>query len=320
MTTKMKKVISIFLCFIISFGIYFYICLIVAPKDINDSGGTHYYRGMGFMAEPVNSLDVVVYGNSDVYSGFAPAVLFDKYGYTSYASGRPLQTLNNINLLLDKTLKTQKPKIAILETDCFYKKSKFQIDESNILLSPFMFHSRWKELKARDFYKIPSRKNKVDMNKGLVPSNKVFKTKYPTDYMGDKNAKPKPMPKENLKYVEQFVSTCKKNNIEVLFLELPSASSWDYSKHNYVKALAEKHGVEFIDMNTPLDGYELNLKTDFRDNGNHMNITGASKATEYIGKYILEKYPNLLKDKRNDKKYVSWHNSVKHYNGLLKKV
>ena len=51
-----------------------------------------------------------------------------------------------------------------------------------------------------------------------------------------------------------------------------------------------------------------------------MNINGASKATEYIGKYILEKYPNLLKDKRNDKEYSDWHNSVKHYNGLLNKV
>lgn len=311
--TKIKKIIAIILCIIFTFGIYYYVCMIVTPKDIKDSGGTHYYRGMGFMAEPNNSLDVVVYGNSDVYSGFAPAVLFDKYGYTSYASGRALQTVSNINLLLEKTLKTQKPKIAILETDCFYKKSKTQIDETNLLIAPFIYHSRWKEIGARDFYEYPSRKNKVDINKGFMPSNKTYKTKRKANYMGDKNDTPKPIPKENLKHIEEFINTCRKNNIEVLFLELPSASSWNYAKHNYVKSLAKKYDIDFIDMNTDLDGYKLDLHTDFRDNGNHMNANGANKATEYIGQYLRDKYSKILRDKRDNHKYFHWNNSVKDF-------
>lgn len=316
MNRKIRRIIAFILCIALSFGVYMYICMVVTPKDIQDSGGQLYYRGMGFLAEPKNTLDVMVYGNSDVYSGFSPAVLFEKYGITSYASGRPRQTMDNITPLLNQTLKTQKPKLAILETDCFYSKSNLQPDSSNILLSPFIYHSRWKEIKARDFHNLPNRKESIDINKGFIPSNIVFDTKHNANYMGNPDSVPKPLPEENGKHIRSFIEKCKKENIQVLLLELPSPSSWNYAKHNAVKEIAKQYDVEFIDMNVPKDNYNVDLKTDFRDNGNHMNIHGAKKSTEYIGEYITENSSYAIEDKRNDKKYKKWHKVVEHYHSV----
>lgn len=318
--SKVKKVISILCCIVLSFSVYVYICAIVTPKDIKDSGGVHYFRGMGFLAEPKNSIDIMFYGNSDVYSGIMPSIIFEQYGFTSYASGRPLQTVKNINLLLQKTLETQKPKVAILETDCFYTKSGFQIDEGNFFLSPLIFHSRWKELKLRDFTQWPTRSKKVDINKGFLPSKIVYGTKRKATYMGNKNTPPKPFPSENDAYIKEFVQTCRDNDIEVLFLELPSANSWNYAKHNYVKSFAKELGVKFIDMNIKDENFAVNLKTDFRDNGNHMNSIGAYKTSKFIGRYLSKHYSNILKDKRQDKEYADWQKTVNNNKIVLKDI
>lgn len=297
MNMKMKKLISVMLCIVLSLGIYFYLCMIVIPKDINDSGGTLYYNGMGCLAEPKNSLDVIVFGNSDVYSGFSPAVLQQKFGYTSYASGRALQDVESINDLLRKTLRTQNPGLIILETDCFYEERTSYLGDFDLWLAPFVYHSRWKEIKPRDFYQYPSRESKVDINKGYIASDLVFKTEMPENYMGDPNAKPTEIPKKNVKQIEDFIRICKNKNIEVLFVELPSPHSWTYAKHNAVQNLASKHKIPFLDLNIQPDKYDLNLETDFRDNGNHLNSFGAAKVTEYIGSYMKEKYADLLSSK-----------------------
>lgn len=294
MKMKLKKIFAVMLCAFLSFGIYLYLCMIVLPKDINDSGGALYYNGMGCLAEPENSLDMIVFGNSDVYSGFSPAVLSEKFGYASYASGRARQNVENINDLLKKTLKTQKPGLVILETDCFFEETKGFSSDFNLFFAPFIYHSRWKEIKFRDFYQRPSRENIVDLNKGYIPSDLVFKTDFQEDYMGDPDEKPAQIPQKNVRHIESFIKFCEKNDIAVLFVELPSPYSWNYSKHNAVQILAEKHGISFIDMNVQRDLYNVNLKTDFRDNGNHLNSYGAEKVTEYIGSYVQENYGDLL--------------------------
>lgn len=294
MNVKLKKIIVAILCVVLSFSTYLYLCMIVIPKDVNDSGGTLYYNGMGCLAEPDNSLDVIVFGNSDVYSGFSPAVLSEKFGYNSYASGRARQSVENINDLLKKTLKTQKPGLIILETDCFFEEGNGFSSDFNLFAAPFIYHSRWKEIKLRDFYQRPSRENSIDVNKGYIASDLVFKTTLQEDYMGSPDAESAEIPHKNIKNIQEFIKVCRQNDIEVLFVELPSPYSWTYAKHNAVQNLAEKHEVPFIDMNIPSEEYCVNLKTDFRDNGNHLNSFGAEKATEYIGSYVKKNYSDLL--------------------------
>lgn len=313
---RLKIILTVSSCFLITAIIYMYICLIVSPKSIHDSGGTKYYRGMGFLAEPENSIDVMVYGNSDVYAGFVPAKLYDEFGYTSYASGTVLQTIGDINKLLRKTLRTQAPKVAVLEVDCLYEKRNKALDDSNFLLAPFVFHVRWKELKLRDFYTIPNRSKKYDIAKGFVHSDEI--NKYDAgDYMGDKNQKPHPIPRRNLKHLKNFIKICRTNNIKILFLELPSASSWNYAKHNYMNYLSKDLNIPFIDLNVKDSDFNIDFAKDFRDKGDHMNVFGAEKATTYVGRYLKEKYSSILSDRRNVKEYAHWQEVVDHFKKVL---
>lgn len=317
-TNIIKKIIFISICIALSAALYLYICMVVTPKNITDKGGQLYYRGMGFMAEPADSLDVIIFGNSDVYSGFSPAVLFEKYGITSYASGRPSESMKNINPILNESLKTQKPGLVILEADCFYNKNALAPDSTNLLLSPFIYHSRWKELNKKDFYSLPGRKNSIDINKGFIPSAKVYNSSEKAGYMGSPDAIPKSLSKKNLSEVEKFITTCKNNNIPVMLLTLPSPSSWNYGKHNAVKLIAEKHNIEFLDLNVPDKEFKTDLKSDFRDNGNHMNIKGAERSTEHIGKYISSRSIYSFDDKRDNNNYKKWHKVVQHFDKVKK--
>ena len=72
------------------------------------------------MSEPENSIDIVALGNSNLYSGFVPTILWEKYGYTSSVSAAPHQTPLESKMLLEQLLQSQKPQLVILETDMLY--------------------------------------------------------------------------------------------------------------------------------------------------------------------------------------------------------
>lgn len=296
MNDKLKKWGVVFLCAVLSVGIYLYVGMVLTPKDINDSGGPMYYNGMGFLAEPEDSLDIMVYGNSDVYSGFYPKVLLEKFGYTSYASGRAMQNMDNINDLLKKTLERQNPKLVILETDCFYEERSQFLGDFNVFAPPFLYHARWKELTARDFFTVPSRTNTIDASKGYIDSELVCPADYPDDYMGDADEAPTPISHRNRRQIDLFLRTCREHGLPVLLVELPSPHSWDYGRHNAVQQLADEYGLPFLDLNVLKDACGLDLATDFRDNGNHLNRIGATKMTEFIGDYIRTNYAGLFAD------------------------
>ena len=319
METKFKKGAYIAVCILFSVLVYLYLCMVVTPKEITDSGGSLYYRGMGFLSEPEQSIDVMIYGNSDVYSGIIPAKLFSEYGYTSYASGRANQTTEEIVGLLNLTLTRQKPKVVLLETDCFFTKQKrVNLDSGNLLFAPFLYHSRWKELEKKDFLEIPDRTGKVDLHKGFLPSRLTRDSSAYGNYMKDEGKAPAHITEKNREEIERFVTICKNEGIPVVFLELPSPSSWNYRKHQAVAALAKQHGVRFLDLNLAQENYRVDLAGDFRDDGNHMNTVGADRATGYIGQYLSEEFSGTFRKNPNRNASEHWKKSVASYQKLVK--
>ena len=113
-----------------------------------------------------------------------------------------------------------------------------------------------------------------------------------------------------------FVNTCRDNGIELLFLELPSQSSWNYKRHNAVKDYADKNSIPFLDLNIDRDKFGFDWKTDTRDGGNHLNNRGARKATLFIGKYLNENY--LLTDHRKDEAFKGWDRDYGEYSEIVK--
>ncbi len=292
----------------------------LAPKDNTAEGGITNPNANGFFSEPKDSIDIAVIGNSDAYSGFSPMELWNKYGYTSYVSAEGRQTVAGSYSQLKKIIKCHDIKLVILETDSFFTKSKVVENTAKLInasmgssFSVFQYHDRWKKVKMRDLLKKPRYTGHCtakgqwlsDDVKGYMGGEYMVKT--------DERAE---IPLSVKTALDAFVKTCRSNDIELVFLELPSQSSWNYKKHNAVKDYADKNNITFLDLNIDRERFEFDWKTDTRDKGNHLNSRGARKTTLFIGKYLNENYK--LVDHRQDAKYEQWNKDFSEYSKNVK--
>jgi len=110
--------------------------------------------------------------------------------------------------------------------------------------------------------------------------------------------------------------TCRKRGIGLMLLDMPSAKAWSYEKHQAVAAFAEANGIPFLDMNIEAkEGrFLFDWTTDTKDAGSHLNLSGAQKATAYLGAYLKEHYD--LPDRRLDSSYAFWKDDIARYQEL----
>lgn len=293
MTGKIKDALKI-----VAFALVFTVVLytvsftVFSPQSVGKTS-SKLADAYSFMNEPENSIDIVALGNSNLYSGFVPTTLWEKYGFTSSVSAAPHQTPLESKVILEQLLQSQKPQLVILETDMLYDGGA--ADEDSSVLSRFYddfeyavsssatvyeFHNAWKSLKKSD--------KSHKYSHGYYFNNDVQPVEY-SDYMDYTEEIQNPNVRAASQF-EELVSFCKVNGLEVLLLEMPATNTWNYSRHNAVTLLAEKYGVEFIDANVLLEEIGIELESCFRDKGFHLNFDSASKLTEYVGSFIRDTY------------------------------
>lgn len=269
-----------------------------------------------FVGESDNSIQVVGLGNSDLYSGFSPYDLWNGFGYTSTVCASVRQSIQQSELLLKKVLQNQSPNLVIVETDMLYdtnpkkvNKSKSSDKLSDIIngLNPdyfdndikniftvFQFHNKWKN-------KTPSKICSFTTH-GYRYNNKVCKLKK-VNYMNPTTQKEQ-ISQTNINQMNQIISLCRTNNIDILFVEMPSVTSWNYQRHNAVSEYAKQNNIDFIDFNILYNDADISPLNCFRDRGNHLNYQATQKVTAYIGNYIMQKYN--LKQVSDSKIADSW--------------
>lgn len=288
---------------------------VFVPKQNIHENGINYFNARGFYGEPQDSIDIIAIGNSDLYSGFSPMVLWKNQGYTSYVSGEARQTVHQAYNLVKEVLTCQKPKLIIVETDSIYEEGFTPFTINNTIdafckntFPVVEYHNRWKSLTPEDFTEKPVRTWK-SKSKGFGLSNKT------DPYTGDEYMIPtsdtEPIRPRSLYYLNKIVETCADNNIPLLFVELPSAKSWNYKRHNAVAAYASKKNVPFLDLNINNDDFNIDWTTDTRDKGSHLNCSGARKVTTFLGDYISKNYK--VEDHRSDSMYEEWNRELVDY-------
>ena len=102
--------------------------VVAAPKSNTTEAGMEGrdIPAAGVMAEPEDSLDVIVLGDSEGHSAISPTVLWKEYGITSFVCSQSGQRAVEAYYMLKKVLSVQKPKVVILETDLFYHSREWQ--------------------------------------------------------------------------------------------------------------------------------------------------------------------------------------------------
>lgn len=301
------------ICFLAIFGILLSAAsYLLTPRTIVRDNFWSEKNARGFLAEPDNTLDILAFGHSSLYAGFAPPELWNAYGFTSYAASQPYQSLQQTYDLLKEALEYQKPRLVILETDAFID-SVWDIKEvDNMvhgsvekLFPAVKYHNRWKRLNWGRLTQSPDF-DRFSAAKGYRPSSHVGKV--------SKKAPPKSeavgIPLTTTFYLNKILSLCKENRIQVLLVQMP-ITSWTDAYHDAVADLADKHGIGFIDFKTDSSLIQLDWGQDFRDSGRHMNDRGSKKATLYLGQYIKEHY--ALADHRGDKRFAHWDQDYKTY-------
>ena len=129
---------------ITSFVLVFALTITGALYALNFKYLDSVYKFDAFYDLPENSVDVLVLGSSHAYQGINTAVLWKEFGYSAFNLCGAAQPIWNTYFYLEEALKTQTPKVIILDiyTLCYsadYSESSFAIKNT--------YGMKWSETK-----------------------------------------------------------------------------------------------------------------------------------------------------------------------------
>lgn len=180
--TYIRSIIFIIIGILICQGLQ----IILVPKRFPYTKSYDFGKLPGYYNEERDSLDVIMCGASHVSRGILPMELYELYGIKSYNLATSGQTLELSYYLLCEALKTQTPRLFILDVSALYneqvidaqwtmllddmKFGKNKIEAARCYRStatgvrgtvfPLLrYHTRWKQLDDEDFIAIFRNKN-----------------------------------------------------------------------------------------------------------------------------------------------------------------
>lgn len=300
------KLTSFLFCFVLLFCL---IQRILIPKYVE--GSTISTANIdAFYSLEKDSIDVLFLGASQMYSSVNAKMLNEEYGIKAFDFGASSQTIPTTLYYLKEALKTQSPKLVMVEVcDIYWGKS---VDEQNLawnysanklskekseslidisdgdlgIVTKYSFpllqyHSRWCQLNKNDFH--------YDYDKSLRGYAPIEGTKaFEIMYLSEAPGKEMKVPDVCVKSIKEMARICAENRIKLVFFKVP-ISYWTRNDSKGVKKFMTENGLEYIDLYDHLDEIGIDNTTDFFNN-NHSNSSGANKTTRFIAEYIKENF------------------------------
>lgn len=256
-------------------------------------------------------LDYLVLGDSQAWSSVSPMQLWRDYGFSGYNCGAPGQRLQDDLYNLQDILTTRHPKVVLMEANMLFgshgvvgEMEKMMQSTTGRILPAYCYHDRWKKLLTEE-----TASTKLDINRGFHYATTVQPYTGGDYTQSTDDVSSIPWPQQL--FLDRIVSLCRQQGIELILYSVASPSSWTYARHNGVSNYAQEHDITYIDFNLMLDELGIDWNTDALDCGDHLNLSGASKLTAWLGNYLSQQ--NLLSDHRNEEGYESWAEDLKAY-------
>ena len=295
-----------------------------------------------FYDQPKNTVDVLFLGSSRCFEDVNTGVLWDEYGMASYILGGPAQPLWNSYYNLKEALKTQHPKLIVLEA--FLTTQEEEYSTSDPLVIKSLYGMRWN-------------KNKIDALKASVPKEKwidiiiqpiQYHNRYSSlssgdflPYYGDnlyKDWKGYVMsthvtPMENTdvpevserielhakteEYYRKIIELAEESGIPIAVIISPSPdiAEEQLKRLNSASDIAKEYNVPFFNYNLNVTDIGLDYSEDATDH-QHLNYRGGIKYTKYLGNDIKSMFD--IPDRRGDKAYDSWQRSADYTRQLIR--
>ncbi len=320
----------------------------IMPQSLYNELWSHSSTFDDFYKLEKDSVDVLFMGSSHGATSFNPQIIYDEYGITSYNLSCPQQSVFTTYYWLREALKYQSPKVLVLETNTFHKytdayvynyfncsetslRKAFDVmkpsllkmelaqkieekDPSQSWLSYFLmnirYHNRWTNLGEFDYSK--SALSEHGAAKGFIinsGSNKDGKDSFFTTENLD-SVTAEPMVDVTEDYLGKIVDLCKENEIELIFVKIPSAEIIE--RYKSTKECAEQYGIPFYDFNEETRYKEIGYSAEYLYG--HPNYIGAEKITEFIGELLLNTYHI---EPREDSSYIK---SGAYYKNRIKNI
>lgn len=339
----MKKKIISFTAFWLIFLLLFHVVSGILIPKWNDIQGIPGTRTEDFYSQEKNTMDAMFFGSSFIYYSISPLPIWDNYGITSYSFGNPGQRIWTSYYYMEEAFKYQKPKVVFYEVGTSYveEQAREEWNRQNLdylrmsltkwnaikairkgtkettasyLFPGLRYHDRWQELSENDFDR--------SMDTGYYGKGSLMRFGAKPVKRADRRAwmqdtgEELTFPKENEKYLDKMIELCEKNGAELVLLRLPNIY-WTKNLNQMIQKLADEKGLTFLDYNTFPREYGLNWKTDTTDKGDHMNVVGNEKVSNYLGAYMKEHYG--FEDKRENPEYASWVENSEHFQVMYEK-
>lgn len=286
--------------------------------------------------------DVVVVGNSHVYRYWQPAMAWKEYGIASTAfsySDAPPSTVKHMCI---EALKTQDPDVLFIDLTPFinskddannkiylftnnmkfsanyvatiYDYCKFSnikgLDVVPYYISMGQFHSRWNDLKPRDF---------VQTKESLL--NSCYQEDFLTEAIDAFEHKETDRIVENspgsVASLNDLLDWCKKQDRKIVFFSSPCVMGGNrFAMANHIEKIIEDEGFEVLDFNEKewYDSFGFVEGEDYQDI-NHVNIKGAYKFMKVFSEYMIEEYN--LTDHRGEEAYKQWDIDAQRYYDIV---
>ncbi|NLZ49296.1 MAG: hypothetical protein GX895_11070 [Clostridiales bacterium] len=301
----------------------------------------------GLYDDSKTQYDVALFGSSHMNGLINPNILWKEHGITSFNYATGGQPIDVTYYLLKEFLKNHYSPIVVL--DVYYlgltteygdeayiryvldnmKFSKNKIEAilnstprgewANYFFPIIKYHSRWKELNESDFqYDYQS----GYFMKGFGAGEERYGQNSNSDISTKESAE---LPKKSEEYLYKFIQLSKEKGFKLILVNAPydytSTAGFDNwhqepaKMYNKIAEIAEENKIPFINYNNLFDEIGFDFKNDMNNIG-HVNIWGAKKVTEHLGKYLKDNYE--LEDHRNDKKYEQWNKDYEQYEAIYK--
>lgn len=311
-----KIILKCLAFFVILFGILLVISYIVLPKNNTVEAGIKEQDAMGILGENKDTIDVIIYGDSEPMASIMPMKMWEKYGITAYNCSNAGQTLPDTSRAVYDTLKNQHPKLIILEANNSYIQTSVTVPMARVLneiLPITEYHNRWKSLKPNDFFG-PINYTYTHPYKGYYFVGAVDPATNSDSYMSYSEDK------ENISFLNKFYikfikHLAESNGAKFMIVSVPNTNNWNYARHNAMKEFTDKEGIEFLDLNYLKDELNINWQTETGDKGEHVNYKGAIKVSNYLADYLKQNHD--LPDHRNDIELTKWNEDLNSFKKLI---
>ena len=280
--------------------------------------------------------DVVFIGDCEVYENFTPALLWEEYGINSYIRGSAQQLIWQSYYLLEETLKYETPDVVIFnilsmkynvpQNEAYNRMTldgmKWSSSKVNSVKASMMedekfldyvfpvlrYHTRITELNGDDF-KYLFHKDKVThngyyMRVDVKAAENVPKGRPLADYAFGETA---------YEYLDKMTALCKEKGVQLILVKAPSLYPYWYDQWEVqMEEYAKDNDLVYINFLELQEECGLDFTTDTYDGGLHLNLSGAEKATKWLGEF-LSKEIGLASRRGEEKLETAWKKKLDAY-------